>query len=289
MIIIIENGRFGNQLFQFNFCLKIHKEKEKIIFIGFDDLFKFLKKNKFFFFRYKSVFSKILIILIKIFKKFKLINYIVEDYNQKISVTSGFFNKITFVNGHFENEKYINKKLFLRFKPMRQEVMALKFINTLKKRFNSQIFFVHIRLTDQLIGCFKEASSVLPLAWFFKCEKVLKKKFKKIKFIYLSDDINFLKENFKKNIYIKSRDKYYNFFIMKNCAGGILSPSTFSWWAAFLSNKKKFYAPEYWHGHKRKKFWPKYMRSSFIKYMPVLTREYLTPLREENKFYKINL
>ena len=48
-----------------------------------------------------------------------------------------------------------------------QEVMALKFINTLKKRFNSQIFFVHIRLTDQLIGCFKEASSVLPLAWFF--------------------------------------------------------------------------------------------------------------------------
>jgi hypothetical protein len=275
MIIISETGRLGNQLFQLNFCLRLMKRNEKIIFLGFEDLFKFLKKNKFFFFRYKSLFSQIVIILIKISKKLRLINFVVEDDNQKISRTAGFFNKITFINGHFENEKYVNKKVFLQFKQMKQEVKALKFINNLKKRFNSQIFFVHIRLTDQLIGCFKEASSELPLAWYFKCKKILKKKFKKIKFIYLSDDLSFLKENFKKDIYIESRDKYFNFFLMKNCDGGILSPSTFSWWAAFLSNKNIFYAPEYWHGHKKKKFWPKHMRSSFIKYIPVLEKEYL--------------
>ena len=31
MILIFEHGRFGNQLFQFNFCLKFLKKDEKII------------------------------------------------------------------------------------------------------------------------------------------------------------------------------------------------------------------------------------------------------------------
>ena len=96
MIIISETGRLGNQLFQLNFCLRLMKRNEKIIFLGFEDLFKFLEKNKFFFFRYKSLFSQIVIILIKISKKLRLINFVVEDDNQKISRTAGFFNKITF-------------------------------------------------------------------------------------------------------------------------------------------------------------------------------------------------
>jgi hypothetical protein len=287
MIVIKETGRFGNQLFQLNFCLNLLKKNEKIIFLGFKDLFKFVKKdNCFIFFDYKSLISKIFFILIKISKKFNLINFIIEDDKNKILQTTGLFSKITFINGYFESEKYVNKKIFLQFKPMKQEVKALKFISNLKKRVNSKIFFVHIRLMDQLVGCFKEASSELPLTWYFKCKKILRKKFKNVKFIYLSDDLNFLKDNFKKDLFIKSRDKYYNFYIMKNCDGGILSPSTFSWWAAFLSNKNSFYAPEYWHGHKKKIFFPKHMRSTFIKYIPVLKKEYLKKIKNESKFYK---
>ena len=56
MIIIIENGQFGNQLFQFNYCLKIANSDEKIVFIGFDDLSKFLKKSKYFFFFKKKIY-----------------------------------------------------------------------------------------------------------------------------------------------------------------------------------------------------------------------------------------
>ena len=87
MIIIIENGQFGNQLFQFNYCLKIAKSNEKIIFIGFDNLSKFIKKNKnFLFFTKKNLIIKILIkfrIQLINFKQIKL-QKIIQSYKIKI-------------------------------------------------------------------------------------------------------------------------------------------------------------------------------------------------------------
>ena len=112
---MIENGQFGNQLFQFNFCLKIKKNDEKIIFFGFDDLSKFLKKNKnIFFFKKKNLISKLLIrtriLLINLIKKIKITKLILENENQRILIKKGIFNSIIFLNGHFEKEKYIKKK-----------------------------------------------------------------------------------------------------------------------------------------------------------------------------------
>jgi len=290
MIIICETGRFGNQLFQFNYCLKLKKKNEIILFIGFGDLEKFLKKdNNLIFIKCKNFLFKFLNYFFSFLIMFKIINSVKENEYQEIKNKRGFLKNITFVQGYFENEKYIENKISSRFSKMRQEKEAIKYIGYLKKKFSKHILFVHIRLTDQLIGCFKEASSELPLRWFFKCQNIFKKKFKNCKFIYLSDDLEFLKANFKNSEFIKNRDKYYNFFIMKHCDGGILSPSTFSWWAAFLSQKTSFYAPLYWHGHKIKKQWPPKMVSSFIKYAPVLKKEYKNQIRNESKFYKMHI
>jgi hypothetical protein len=294
MVIIIENGRFGNQLFQFNFCLKILKEKEKIIFIGFDDLSQFVKKNQFIFVKNNNFITRFIVkyrhfLSNKIIKKFSIMNFIIEDSNQKIIKKRGFLNMFTYVDGHFEREKFMKKNFFIYLKKNKLEDRAIKFIKSLKKNFYQKIFFIHIRLGDNLVGIDKESPSVLPLAWFFKCKRILKYQHKNSKFIYVSDDLDFLKENFKNELYINNKDQFFNFFIMKNCDGGILSPSTFSWWAAYLSKKKDFLGPKHWHGHKKRVTFPRFIESSFIKYKPVLTKEYLTPLRQENKFYKINL
>ena len=47
MIIIIENGRLGNQLFQLNYIFKIRKNNEFVILIGFNSIKKIFKKNFF--------------------------------------------------------------------------------------------------------------------------------------------------------------------------------------------------------------------------------------------------
>jgi hypothetical protein len=294
MILIIEHGRFGNQLFQFNFCLKFLKKDEKIIFLGFNELSKFIKRDKKFIFLSKNnIIIKIILryrhFLVKIIKKLKIIKYTDESDRQKIIIKNGIFNKLLLINGFFQRENYVIKNFssFLKKNPI--ENRAIQLIRSIQKNKKQKIFFVHIRLTDGITNPSKEYPAVLPLAWFFKCQNILKKKFSNCKFIYLSDDLKFLKENFKKETYIRNKELFFNFFLMKNCDGGIISPSTFSWWACYLSKKKgNFYAPKHWIGHKRKKTFPKFIETSFLKYKPVLKKEYRTVLRSESNFYKIN-
>ena len=246
MIIIIENGQFGNQLFQFNYCLKIAKSNEKIIFVGFDDLSKFLKKNKnFLFFKKKNLIIKIIIKLriplINFINKIKIAKTIIQSYKtQNISRQNGLCNFLTFVEGHFENEKFVCKNFenFIENSPI--ENKAKQFLKKIKIKNNQKIFFIQIRLKDAIYGIDRNYPSVVPLSWFFKCKNILKRKYKNSLFIFLSDDLNFLKKNLDAGeIYIKNPDPFFSFYLIKNCDGGILSPSTFAWWGAYLSKKKK--------------------------------------------------
>jgi len=293
MLIIIENGQFGNQLFQFNYLVKISKPKEKIIFIGFDSLAKFIEKNeRFIFIKKKNIFAKVIIklreFIISFSKNIKLIKTIFSNAIDDIIINNGLLNSLILVDGHFEDEKLINKKFIKYFKNSSVENKAKNFIEKLKKNKKQKIFFIHIRLKDNLFGIDKNYPSVLPLKWFLTVRKILKKKYKNSKFIFLSDDLKFLQKNLKKNeLYIKNPNLFYNFFIMKYCDGGILSPSTFSWWAAYLSPKKEFFAPKYWHGHRKKKQDPIKFKSNFLKYIRVKKSHYLTQIRNESYFYKI--
>lgn len=293
MIIIIENGQFGNQLFQFNYLIKISKGKEKIIFFGFDSLAKFIKKNKnFIFIKKKNMLTKLIIklkfLILPFFKKIRLIKTIFANEHENILIKNGIFNNLILVNGYFEDENLIDKKFIKYFKKLEEDNNAQKFLNKQKKNKNQKIFFIHIRLKDNLIGTDKNYPSVLPLKWFLDTKKKLKKKYRNSKFIFLSDDLKFLKKNLKKNeIYINNTNPFYNFFIMKHCDGGILSPSTFSWWAAYLSSKNNFFAPKYWHGHRKKKQDPIKFKSSFLKYIEVKKEHYLKQIRNESNFYKI--
>ena len=289
---MIENGQFGNQLFQFNFCIKIKKANEKIIFIGFDDLSKFIKENKnIFFLKKKNLISKLIIrtriLLINLIKKTRIIKIILEQEDQKIIFKKGLFNLITLINGHFEQERYIKKNINRYFKNTEIENNSKKILKKIKKN-KEKIFFIHVRLKENLIGIVKDYPSAVPFSWYLKCRNILKKKNRNSEFIFISDDLKFLRNNLKKNeIFLQNSDPFINFYIMKNCDGGILSPSSFSWWASFLSKKNVFYAPRYWHGHRQKKNLPKNFKSKLLRYITVEKKEYLTQIRNEAKFYKV--
>ena len=191
MIIIIENGQFGNQLFQFNFCLKVAKSNEKIIFVGFDDLSKFVKENKkFFFFKKKNFIIKFIIRLrlfvINTVNKFKITKTIIQRDNRiNILKQKGLFNFLTFIDGHFENEKFIKRNLIRYIKKTQIENRAKKFLKLLKKNNKQKVFFIQIRLTDAIFGIDKQYPSVVPLSWFFRYKNILKKKVIKILYLFL--------------------------------------------------------------------------------------------------------
>jgi len=292
MIVIIENGRLGNQIFQYFFCKRIAGKKEKIYLLGFDDLKKLIDDNQLCFlisrnnilykilFRFKWRFDKLIF-------KYKIFNFIYEDsklIKDNIFNVKGLFSFITYVTGFFQKEHFIEKKILNDFK-IKSNLLekARKSISTINNNYNAKIIFIHLRGRDYKFWPSEKFSAVLPFKWYNKCLKKFKLIYKKEKliFIFFSDDkkLFFKKKFFNKNYIFIKRNLLNNFLMMSLCDGGVLSASTYSWWPAFFSfskdKKKIFFAPKYWAGHRRKEYLPKdFKYTSFLKYIDVSKTDY---------------
>ena len=102
MIIFIENGRLGNQLFQLNYIFKIKKKNELVILIGFDLLKKILKKHKKIkFFSSKNFFCKLIIeyryYITLYLKLFRIIKIVYENSKDNVKIQKGFLSNISLV------------------------------------------------------------------------------------------------------------------------------------------------------------------------------------------------
>ncbi len=113
---------------------------------------------------------------------------------------------------------------------------------------------VHIRRTDYLN---KENYylNVCDDEYYKRAMSYIRKKFDDILWIFFSDDIEWVKENYKTDnaIYIdrkmfESYSNWYDMFLMSLCNHHIIANSTFSWWAAWIDNKQEkiVVAPKKW-------------------------------------------
>ena len=292
MVVIIENGGLGNQIFQYFFCKSIATKKEKIYLFGFDDLNKLIDDNQLcFLISRNNFFFKILFKfkwrIDRIIYKYKIFNLIYEDSNlikNNIFNIKGIFPFITYVSGFFQNEKFIKKKILNNLK-IKNNILenARKNISIINKNYNAKIIFVHLRGKDYRLWPSKKLSAILPLKWYIKCINKFKLIYKneKLIFIFFSDDKKlFFKKKYFNNDYIFIKQNLLNNFLMMSfCDGGVLSASTYSWWPAFFSfskdKKKIFFAPKYWAGHRRKEYLPKdFKYTSFLKYIDVSKSDY---------------
>jgi hypothetical protein len=73
-----------------------------------------------------------------------------------------------------------------------------------------------------------------------------------VDFIFVSDDMNWVKENFKGNniFYSDNSEEILDLTLMSICDNNIIANSSFSWWGAFLNENpnKKVIAPSKWFG-----------------------------------------
>lgn len=281
MIILIENGRLGNQLFQLNYVFKIRKNNEFIILIGFNSIKKILKKNFFIIFVPNFFFLNNFVIkyryyIIKLIKILKLNTIIYEQKNERIITKYGFISNFRLVTGFFQNHQFISSK-FIQWicRDTVFEKIAKKKILDIKKKYN-KIIFIHYRATDFINWPNKNYPAILPRKWIKKCLKMIYKNNKKI--LIFTDDISY----FKKKIRLKQEVLHYNelvdFFIMVNSDEGIISPSTYGWWASYLmkldNKNSKILAPKFWAGHKLKKNFPRYINTPKFKYINVSKSDY---------------
>ena len=167
--------------------------------------------------------------------------------------------------GFYESSKFfddIKDVLRKEFEPKYNKLEKNK--KLYKKIEQSESVCVSIRRGDFLAEKYKSKHYVCTPEYFEKSISLMLKKIKNAQFIVFSDDINWVKNNMKfpaNTLYESGDDPVWEKLrLMYSCKHFIISNSTFSWWAQYLSkNEKKIViAPSQWlNGQKNPDFYDK--------------------------------
>jgi len=271
--IIILNGGIGNQLFQFYLGEELRNQYSKNV-VYFDmrssyktnhdsylenffdiDITKYNpSKNNFL---VKNFFLLPLILRIAkfIYLRFriKLVpNLYFDNLNNKsdlslfklktnISIFYGTWHK--YINKYI----YASKNIILKFRDAKGSLDSSKY--------KYDFIAVHVRRGDYIYSRkTSEFHGNLENSYFINSVKFLRKRFGFLPVLLFSDDYNFLNENLKLMIPYSivvssnSTSSEKDFMLMSKGKYFVLSNSTFSWFAAFLSTKKNKFiiVPKYW-------------------------------------------
>lgn len=214
--------------------------------------------------------TKFLVLLIsKVYKKqnYSIMMYKIEKKFQKFYNKNGLYcfrlgytdfkyfkrNNYQFY-GTFESAKYFNSIKSTLQKEFTPKYDILEKNKQLYKSIeDSNSVCVSIRRGDFVTNPeYKKDFYVCTEEYFYDAIEEIKKRVKNPKFIVFSDDINWVKENmnFPKGTEYETGDDpiWEKLRLMYSCKHFILSNSTFSWWAQYLSrNKEKVVcAPKRW-------------------------------------------
>ena len=251
-------GGLGNQLFQTAAFLKYRRNKEKVIISFLGDIHIPKRLNCL-----NSIFespnwlyfdnSKKLNLLTKFFARssagLRFGSYLplvgINDRNFYYEKSNFLNQRILFLDGYF-NQDWTYSKLNTLFKIFRLKPINL---NEQQLKLCNQNVIIHIRGGDFI--SIKKLNICKVDYYKNSITYALSKGLKK--FIVISDDQKYSKEIIKElkecfaNLQIsllKSTSIENDFNIIRSSELAILSNSTFSWWASFLSNtKKEFLVP----------------------------------------------
>lgn len=158
------------------------------------------------------------------------------------------------LNGYWQSEKYFEgvKKIvrdeFTPKEPLRQQNQELY-----ERIVNSESVCVTIRRGDFMSDKNKKTFYVCDEQYFRKALEEIKKSVPNCTFFGFSDDIDWVKSNidFPGEVFFESGNDpvWEKLRLMASCKHFVLSNSSFSWWAQYLSesNNKIVVAPDKWY------------------------------------------
>lgn len=281
MLIFQEAGRLGNQIFQYVALRSLCKENESLLLLGFNELV--------------SVFDGINAKIINVHSPrlerglysrfYPYLDYLsrkgiisrISENDQlnryELVQTKGFWSAIKFVEqSFFQKETLLCQKSLANLLFKDSLLDNTQYLLDTISPLNTKIF-IHIRRGDYLFWPNKDNPAVLPASYYKKCIDIICSKVPNPFFIFTSDDPFYVADVFGdlENSYISRRSSIEDFTLMSHCQGGILSASSFSWWAAYFARLNYpngiFIAPKYWGGHSVDSWFPPNIQSEFMIYI----------------------
>lgn len=223
----------------------------------------FLQKIIFSIYKINYLFIKIISFnknyFIRKYKYEKIVQPILNR-NGLYCFTNGYYDfplsksKVKYFRGFFESSKYFNNirdDLIEEITPKYRKLKSNKSLYNIIEKNNSVC--ISIRRGDFITNeKYNKKYYVCDENYFEEAIKIIKKRVKNPYFIVFSDDIFWCKENLKfpKNTFFEKGDDpiWEKLRLMYSCKHFIISNSTFSWWAQYLSqnNNKIVVAPSKW-------------------------------------------
>jgi hypothetical protein len=281
MIIFRESGRLGNQIFQYAALRTLCQEGENLVLLGFEDLqavfngvnARVINQNSSR--AERSFYHRVYKYLDSLSRK-NIVTRVHESSTSseepEIVYGSALLNRIKFVDqSYFQYESSFNKEVISRLSIKKDLlVFAEEFLNTFHP---STPIFVHVRRGDYLNWPNSQEPAILSATYYRNCLDIIQATVPNPFFVFMSNDPYYVKDIFGelKNSFISRFSGFEDFVIMTQCQGGILSASSFSWWAAYFANLQHpdstFLAPRYWAGHRSGTWFPPFIQSSFLNYV----------------------
>jgi hypothetical protein len=257
MIAIQFHGRLGNQLFQYAFAVETAKKlKTSFVFDEFIDnnlISQFFDLDK----TYYSAFGRIR----RRFKKWDYhINQIGHEKPEEILAN---LQNHCFYKGFFQSEKYFSgiKYQLNDLIKVKQKYLS-EFNRKYQKLLSEKYIAVHVRRTDYLDFGSEElggSNLTLPVNYYKNCFENIKN-IEDYKIVFVSDDVESAKNLFglKKNYLFEQNEEIIDFLLIKNADIVCSANSSFSWWGAYLNQKKDkiVFVPAFWLGFKVKNEFP---------------------------------
>jgi len=294
--ILFSNGRLGNQLIEL-LGVKSKFPDTVVVAINFDQARHYLNSNSPFIWLGSSrsysllarTFAKLFWLIRKvplnILRIFASI-FIESETNQLISAKAYIpFLKVHWIDGpFFQHSSSYSLPRIISFKPRGTwETGAQHLIFDSKYRDSGpnipKNIFLHIRLGDYLSHRANNSiySYIPSLSYYLDSINYLLNLHGEDSTIFVaSDDINKARSYFlgiQQCVFVDESPEV-TLSLMSLCDAGILSASSFSWWAAhyaLIHNKKQgpFIAPKYWLGFSQKKWHPSGFHSAYLEYHDV--------------------
>jgi hypothetical protein len=279
MIIFKEYGRLGNQLFQYLAFRSISQDRETIILLGFESLQAVFdgieaeiinkyspKPKRYFFYRFHEIAEKLA--SARVFSKIEE-----SDKYEKATVNPGLLRNIRFAdNLYCQGESFFDLEIV-------QSLKIKSSLLTCSKKMIQEVagektpVFVHIRRGDYVRWPSREHPAILSARYYIECMDIIRSKIPNPFFIFTSDDPFYVQDCFcdVQDSYISTHSDIEDFALMSLCEGGILSASSFSWWASYFaqahSQSKLFLAPKFWAGHRLGQWYPQFIQANFLSYV----------------------
>jgi hypothetical protein len=202
--------------------------------------------------KYKSRKNKILTVL----KKTKI-----NPFSIVLIQDTSFHKEILFLpdnvllEGWFTDERYfidVREELLRLYTPL---IIDDKFLPLMNSIIENNSVSMHFRRGDYLTNKdSKNYHGMLTLDYYNKAIEIINKRVKNPKYFIFSNDIDWVKKNFKPNVEIyhvenhPENDNCIDIYLMSLCKHNIIAHSSFSWWGAWLNkNKNKIViCPQRW-------------------------------------------